>query len=192
MKPVAIFGGTFDPVHNGHLITTQFVREMRNLEKIIFIPSYISPHKTHFTPSDAEHRMNMLKLAIEAHPYFEISDIEINNETVSYTVFTLQKLKEKYDEIELIIGYDNLMKFHLWKEPEEILKLAKLVVLNRMSDSPQLPRTSFFDEAFFLDTPIIQISGANIRQRVKSGLPINYLVPQKVMEYIYKHKLYKD
>jgi nicotinate-nucleotide adenylyltransferase len=123
MSKVGIFGGTFDPIHHGHLITAQSVREIRNLDKIIFIPSFISPHKSDVISVSPEHRLKMLKLAVEGVDFFEVSDYEINREGISYTIDTLKEFKKKYDELEFIIGYDNIFKFHSWKEPDQIILL---------------------------------------------------------------------
>ncbi len=192
MKPVGIFGGTFDPVHFGHLITAQAVKEIRNLEKIIFIPNYISPHKTDIKSSSAVHRLAMLNLAIKNISYFECSDIEAKDKEISYTVNTLKILKEKYEKLELIIGFDNIIKFDTWKNPDDILKLADLVVLERETNKKSFKKDKYFQSAFFVDTPTIEISSTEIRERVKQGRPINFLVPQSVKEYIYKFKLYKE
>jgi nicotinate-nucleotide adenylyltransferase len=190
MSKVGIFGGTFDPIHSGHLITAQSVREIRNLDKIIFIPAYISPHKREAKTSSAEDRLNMIKLAIENIPFFDYSDIEIKKGGVSYTVDTLRELKKIYDELEFIIGYDNIFTFHTWKAPEEIMKLCKIIVLKRKSSQPPPFEDKYVRQAEFVQTRGIEISATDIRERVKNGLPINFLVPLKVMEYIYKHKLY--
>ncbi len=99
MKPVGIFGGSFDPIHFGHLITTTFVYEFRNLEKVIFIPNYISPLKTDQKPTKAYHRLNMLKLAIEQYPFFTYCENEVTKGEVSYTVNTLLELKKTYENI---------------------------------------------------------------------------------------------
>lgn len=131
MSRIGIFGGTFDPIHYGHLITAQSVKELRSLEKIIFIPSFISPHKTGSKASEPQHRINMLKLAIDNISYFDWSDFEITKENISYTIDTLLEMKKHFDEIELIVGADNLEIFDEWKSPEEIIKLATLLVLRR-------------------------------------------------------------
>ena len=192
MSTVGIFGGTFDPIHNGHLITAQSVKELRNLEKIIFIPAYISPHKQHAKASGAQHRFNMLKLAIEKIPFFECSDFEIKQHTISYTIDTLREFKKYYDKIDLIIGYDNIFQFHTWKEPDEILKLANVVVLKRKSSHPINYVDKYVESANFVETRGIEISATDIRNRVHAGLPIYYLVPEKVLEYINKNNLYKE
>lgn len=191
MSRVGIFGGTFDPIHHGHLITAQSVREIRNLDKIIFIPAYISPHKQHEKASSAEHRISMLKLALDEVPFFECSDFEIKKQSVSYTVDTLREFKKYYDDIDLIIGYDNIFKFYTWKDPDEILRLANIVVLRRKSSSPIDYIDKYVESAIFVQTRGIEISATDIRNRVHANLPIHYLVPKEVEDYIYKHNLYK-
>jgi nicotinate-nucleotide adenylyltransferase len=192
MSKVGIFGGTFDPIHLGHLITAQSVKEIRDLDRIIFIPAFISPHKTDAKPSSPEDRLKMIKLAVESISFFDYSDIEIKKGGVSYTVDTLRELKKKYDKLEFIIGYDNIFTFHTWKEPDEILKLAKMIVLKRKSSHPPQFEDKYYHQAVFVQTRGIEISATDIRERVKNGLPINFLVPPKVMEYIYNHKLYTE
>jgi nicotinate-nucleotide adenylyltransferase len=192
MSKVGIFGGTFDPIHLGHLITAQSVREIRNLDKIIFIPAFISPHKSDVKTSSAEDRLNMIKLAIDGIPFFDYSDIEIKKGGVSYTIDTLKELKKIYDEMEFIIGYDNIFTFHTWKEPDEIMKLAKIIVLKRKSSHPPQFEDKYYKQAVFVQTRGIEISATDLRERVRKGLPINFLVPPKVMEYIYQNKLYTE
>jgi nicotinate-nucleotide adenylyltransferase len=192
MSKIGIFGGTFDPIHMGHLITAQSVREIRELNKIIFIPAFISPHKTSADASSTKHRANMIKIAIEDVPFFEYSDIEIKKGGISYTVDTLCELKKVYDEIEFIVGYDNIFSFHKWKDPDEILKLAKIIVLKRKSSLPPPFEDKYYHQAIFVQTRGIEISATDIRERVKNNQPIHFLVPQKVKEYIYEQKLYRQ
>ena len=192
MSRIGIYGGTFDPIHHGHLITAQFVKEKRKLEKIIFIPAFIPPFKQSLKISPPEHRLKMLQLSIEGIPYFDYSDIELKRKNISYTIDTLKELKRNYNEIELIIGMDNFQSFNDWKSPEKIIELAKLVVLRRRTDKQSETENKFKENAVFLETPLIEISATDIRERVKNDLPINFLVPKNVMEYIYKQKLYKD
>ncbi|MHB8851792.1 MAG: nicotinate-nucleotide adenylyltransferase [Ignavibacteriaceae bacterium] len=192
MSTVGIFGGTFDPIHTGHLITAQAVRELRGLDKIIFIPAFISPHKTEIPTLSPEHRFAMVKLAIKNIPYFDFSDLEINTATISYTIETLRVLIKKYNKIELIIGYDNILKFSSWKEPDEILKLAKIIVLNRKLTQEPIDKDRFYNSALFVDTPTIEISSSEIRERVSKNLPLNFLVPEEVQKYIYHFNLYKE
>lgn len=192
MSRVGIYGGTFDPIHLGHLITAQSVREIRELDKIVFVPAYLSPHKLDIKASSPKHRMNMLKLAIEGVDFFDVCDFEIKHKQISYTIDTLNELKKHYDELELIIGYDNIFKFYTWKDPDEILKLAKLVVLKRKSSYAPPYEDKYYNQAEFVQTRGIEISATDIRERVKHSQPINYLVTKKVKDYIFEHNLYKE
>lgn len=192
MSKIGIFGGTFDPIHLGHLITAQSVKEIRNLEKIIFIPAFISPHKSDAKTSSPEDRLNMIKLAVDDISFFDYSDIEVKKGGVSFTVDTLRELKNRYSELEFIIGYDNIFTFHNWKEPDEIFELAKIIVLKRKSSHPPQFKDKYYRQAVFVQTRGIEISATDIRERVKNKMPINFLVPPAVMEYIYKHNLYVE
>ncbi|MCF8240026.1 MAG: nicotinate-nucleotide adenylyltransferase [Melioribacteraceae bacterium] len=192
MSIVGIFGGSFDPIHNGHLITAQYVLEKRNYDKIIFIPCYISPHKIEMKNSATEHRLQMTKLAISGNPYFDLSTYEIERKKVSHTIDTLKYLRTKYENLELIIGYDNLIDFDSWYKPEEIIKLAQLAVLKRSVENTVNITHGYDKSALILDTPQIDISSTMIRDRVKEKKSIDYLVPEIVKEYILKNKLYID
>lgn len=188
MKPIGLFGGTFDPIHIGHLITAQSVFELRRLQKIIFMPAYVSPLKIDYLSATSEDRAKMVELAIKDYPYFELSRYEIEKHKISYTIDTLKNLKKRYDKIELIIGYDNYLVFNKWRKVEEILELAKVIVLNRRTDKIEKDEQ---DERFiFLDNPIIQIASTEIRERVRKNMPIDFLVHPKVKEYIEKKNLY--
>ena len=190
MSKVGIFGGTFDPIHISHLITAQSVRELRKLDKIIFIPSFVSPHKADVKSSSPEHRLNMVKLATDEVDFFDYSEYEIKKGGVSYTVDTLREFKEKYDELEFISGYDNIFKFHTWKNPDEIMKITSILVLKRKSSLPPPHEDKYVKSAIFVETRGIEISATDIRKRAKQGMPIHYLVPEKVKEYIYSFNLY--
>ncbi len=191
MKAIGIYGGTFDPIHIGHLITARIVLEKRNLEKIIFVPCKISPFKQNEKPTDDKHRIEMLKLSISNFPFFDYSDFEIKSAEISYTINTLIELKKYYSDIELIIGYDNLLAFDKWKEPDKIMQLAKVVVMKRANQTQIAAKHKYFDRAILVDTPIIDISSTEIRERIKNNLTIDYLVPNAVKEYIYNNNLYR-
>jgi len=188
---IGIFGGTFDPIHHGHLITAQSVFLKRKLDKVIFIPCFISPHKINVEYSSPEHRLNMVKTAIDGIPYFDVSDFEINKGDVSYTYNTLLEFSKEYEKIELIIGFDNLLKFDSWHNPDEILELAKLVVLKRHSDAGTKDFHKYYGKATYVDSPTIDISGTEIRDRIKKELPIDFLVPDNIREYILNNNLYR-
>lgn len=133
----------------------------------------------------------MVNLAIKDVPYFSSSPLEIERGGISYTVDTLRELRKSYPMLELIIGMDNLEKFYTWKEPDEILKLASLVVMERESKPRELPIDRFYEAAEFVRTPVIDIKATEIRQRVRKNLPIDFLVPKEIKEYIFRYNLYK-
>lgn len=184
-----IFGGTFDPIHIGHLITAQAVLIERKLDLIIFMPCYISPHKTGRNAAPPEHRLKMVKLAIEGKDKFTCSSYEIEKEEVSFTIDTIRHLKETYSQLELIIGYDSLLNFETWKDPDKIVELVKLVVMKRSSLDNK--SNKFFKDAIFVDTPIVDISSTEIREKRRKNLPLDFLVTDKVLKYITEHDLYK-
>lgn len=188
---IGIFGGSFDPIHYGHLITAIFLVESKKLDKLIFIPCHISPHKLEKEYASDEHRFNMIKLAIKDVEYFEASDIEIKKKDISYTIDTLRELKKIYreDELFLIIGYDNLLVFDKWKDPDEILNLSKVLVLRRISSLPEI-KNIYADKVEIVNAPIIQISSSEIRDRLRANKTIKYLTPDSVIEYIFQNKLY--
>jgi len=188
MNSIGLFGGTFDPIHIGHLITAQSVLEIRNLSKIIFIPAYASPLKVDFLSASSEDRANLVEIAIKDNNSFELSMYEIENQKVSYTIETLKHFKKIYDKLELIIGYDNFLVFDKWKNSDQILQLANVVVLNRKVDNSDIQN---IDSRFiFVDNPLIEINSTEIRGRVKRDMNFEFLVPPKVKDYIIQRKLY--
>lgn len=192
MKKIGIMGGTFDPIHNGHLITATFIKENFNFDKILFIPCNISPLKTDINSSSSLHRLNMLKLAIEGVSYFDYSDIELQNPEISFTYNTLLKLKGDGLKLNLIIGFDNYVVFDKWYNPEGILELADIFVLNRNNDKSKVEIKHKYKEYFnFINNPLIEISSTEIRNRVNEGKDITYLVPNKVRDYILMNNLYR-
>ncbi len=186
---VGIFGGSFDPVHDGHLECARFVFKQRNLDKLIFIPAYISPLKQDVNSAPPEHRIKMLDLAISGLPGFSISDFEIINRGVSYTFDTVTYFKNLYDEIDLIIGYDNLVVFEKWHKPDELLTLCNLIVLRRNTDK-EFGKNKYFTKAVFLESPVIDLSSTEVRNKISNNQAVNGLVPEKVIEYIITNKLY--
>ncbi|MCB0721380.1 MAG: nicotinate-nucleotide adenylyltransferase [Ignavibacteriae bacterium] len=196
MKRYGIFGGAFDPPHIAHSILADDVREQMHLDKIIFIPSGRHPLKEHETIA-AEHRLNMSKLAFEDDENFEVSDIEIRNETgKSYTVDTLIQLKEKYKDdfvkLYLILGIDNLLEFPKWKQPEKLFLLSEVVIIARPNFVVQDAKSEYTSRVKFLSTPLIEISSSLIRDHVSHDKSIKYLVNSKVEKYIYDNNLYND
>lgn len=189
---LGVFGGTFNPVHNGHLVAAQEVREKMNLSEIIFIPSAYPPHKVEDDLASSTHRLNMLKFAIDSTPYFSISTLEIDRGGKSYSVDTMRALRKNYGkkaELFFILGIDAVAEIFTWKDVNEFLKMCELIAVNRpglsLKDvSKKLPSIHIVSV-----TPI-GISSSLIRSRIKEGKPITHLVPEKVEEYIKKYRLY--
>jgi len=150
MEHIGIIGGSFDPIHIGHLITAQSVLEKRKLDKIIFIPCHVSPHKLQNKTTDANYRMEMVKIAIESNPNFTFSDFEIKMNKVSYTVETLEHFSTIYENIDFIIGYDNLINFNQWKNPDKIVDLAILLYLKETLSRQATPFTVTLPKPFLL------------------------------------------
>jgi nicotinate-nucleotide adenylyltransferase len=194
MARIGVFGGSFNPPHMGHLIVCQSILIHEKLQKILFVPSSVSPHKRDKNLLSSDLRLQMTKLAIQDNPLFEVSDIEIKRGGVSYTIDTLRVLKNMYPppELFLIIGIDNWLEFKSWKNPEEILDLADLLVMTRPGYSQVGFEHCFDKKVKFVDVPNIGISGTMIRLNIKSGRSIKYLVPRSVEQFIAEHALYHE
>lgn len=198
---IGIIGGSFDPIHLGHLAMAEYLRELKNLEKIIFIPTGNAPHKSY--ESLPGQRLDMVNLAIADNENFSSCDIEVLKKTTSYTAETLKSLKDRWDDAELyfIVGLDNLFSLEKWYKVEELGKYTNILVSNRIykagvSLEETLEKCNYLSEKFGLnieivDTPVFEISSSNIRQRIKDEKSIKYLSPRKVEEYIYDNGLYK-
>lgn len=218
---IGIFGGSFNPIHIGHLIVAEEVFQQQRLSKVVFIPTGISPHKESIDLIHSSHRYHMVKQAISDNDHFEISDLEIKRSGKSYTIDTVRTFKEIYGEkqnLYLIIGSDMLHEINTWKDIDILSSLCRFVVVNRFpiprnEDSHQfhLPLTKeesynlslMKDEAEFKNKekkeierlkvmiPFIGISSTEIRGRLRDGRSIRYLVPRCVEEYIKAHNLYR-
>ncbi len=190
-KKIALFGGTFDPVHTGHLIIAEKAREEFNLEKVIFIPSNIPPHKKKVYASSL-HRYNMVKIAIEDNPFFEISDIEIKKKEPSYTYVTVIRMKKIYPDYKIffIIGQDSLFELPQWYKAKELIKEITFLVAKRYSNFNYRKEKNFPVNFEIIHSPIIGISSTYIRTCIKAGKSVKYLLPEKVYDYIQKEKIY--
>lgn len=191
---LGLYGGTFDPIHIAHLILAERVRESLNLDKLLFIPCAVPPHKGGRAVSPAHHRLAMLQMAIHDNKFFDASDIEIERGGVSYTVDTLEELSQKYslerDDLFLIVGADNLLEIDTWKNPRRIISLSQLVAVGRPDFRIDKGKVPF--DFIKIDAPLLQISSSNIRQMVREGKSIKYLVTPQVEQYIFRHHLYKN
>lgn len=191
-RRVGILGGTFDPPHLGHLLIAQEVQERLKLDQVFFIPAALPPHKKKVKISPAWHRLQMVKLAVKNNPKFKVLNLELKRKGASYTVDTLKDLTRRYPGTHffLILGIDNLKYIKNWKEPEEIFKLAKVIFVPRPGYRNSKDK-SRVKTGNFLKLPDIDISSSDIRKKVKKGMSIRYLVPEKVLRYIQRHNLYK-
>jgi len=196
---IGVLGGTFDPIHNGHLIVAEETRTRLNLAEVLFVPAGQPWLKADISILAAEHRVQMVRLAIADKPYFKLSTIEIDRAGLSYTVDTIGELQAQLgagDELFFILGWDNLAEFPQWKEPSRLIKMCRLVAVPRVGyPIPDLkpleaiiPGVS--QRVILSDKPEVDISASVIRQRAAQGLSIHHLVPEPVDEYIRRHKLY--
>lgn len=195
---VGIMGGTFDPVHYGHLVTAEAAREQYGLQEIVFVPSGHPPHKTTGTVSDFWHRYQMAVLATATNPFFEVSRMEYERGGRSYTVDTLRAFRQLYGagtELFFVTGADAILEIIGWKQPEELLAMCRFIAATRPGyDLRQL--NALLGEYFsgsisILDIPAPSISSSDIRERVRRGASIKYLVPEAVEAYIIKSRLYQ-
>ena len=196
---IGVLGGTFDPIHNGHLIVTEEVTARFNLAEVLFVPAGQPWLKQNSPISPAEHRVNMVCLAIADKPYFKLSTVEIERAGVTYTVDTMAELRAQLgpgDELFFILGWDNLAQLPQWKEPSRLITMCRLVAVPRPGcPAPDLKTLEaaipgISQRVVIMDKPEIDISGSEIRNRVAQGLPISHLVPEPVSRYIGEHGLY--
>ncbi|PIP68535.1 MAG: nicotinic acid mononucleotide adenylyltransferase [Candidatus Omnitrophica bacterium CG_4_9_14_0_2_um_filter_42_8] len=186
---IGILGGTFDPVHNGHMHLAEKISKKLSLDKLIFIPVYIPPHKKGAKVTQARHRYNMLKLAVSGSKIFKLSDMEIKRKGRSYSIETLRRLKRKYGanaELFFITGSDSLGELDKWKNLEEILKLCKFVVVERPGFETGNPP----ENIIYLKVSAKDISATQIRSLIKTGRHLSGILPGMVERYIYRNKLY--
>ncbi len=192
-RKIGVIGGTFDPVHLGHLVIAEEARCHFGLDKLMFMLSAHPPHKDESQISRAEIRLEMLKRAIADNPYFEISDLELARSGKSYTVDTVKDLKDRFGsetEIYFIMGTDSLLDMDHWKEPNRIFELLKVVVAERPGFRLAKAKPEFAQHIVTLDVPVIGVSSTEIRNRVAEGRSIRYLVPESVIEFIEEERLY--
>lgn len=195
---IGIYGGTFDPVHLGHLNLATEIMEAHHLDLVWFCPAAKNPFKPDQASTSAFHRLNMLKLAIEHEPRFFISEVELEREGVSYTIDTLKELHHQYPEHQffLILGEDAARSFHKWNQPEAIISLAQpLIGCRGIQASEQEPFQGSPNVAKALKkgltpTRVMEISATEIRKRLLEKKSCYHLIPGKVMDYIITNRLY--
>jgi nicotinate-nucleotide adenylyltransferase len=189
---LGIFGGTFDPIHWGHLLVAEVARQILELHRVFFVPARIPPHKG-TQPTSVDHRMKMVTLACAGNPHFEVSDVEIRREGPSYTVDTLRIFREESPpdtEFFLMLGADSARDLGSWKDHETLLATSNVVVLGR----PGVAEDSFPPEVgrriTILPTPRVELSSTDIRRRAARGDSIRYMVTDEVEKYIRAEMLY--
>lgn len=197
---VGVLGGTFDPIHYGHLVIAEEARVRLQLDRVIFVPAKTPPHKLQQRYSPAQHRLHMVQRAIASNPYFAVSDVELTRPGLSYTVDTLAILQQEFGpaaELYFLMGMDSLAGLLSWHRPADIIARAYLAVAVRPGYQVDLetlegalPGVS--ERMRLLEIPAIGISSRELRQRVRAGLPIRYQLPDSVEAYIREHNLYVE
>ncbi len=199
-QKTGIFGGTFNPIHYGHLLIAECARAQFGLDRVIFIPTGQSPHKEYMGADMSQHRCEMTRLAIQGNPFFEISEYEIHNTGINYTWQTLKNFEQEYpgNELYFILGADSLFDFSGWRHPERIAKEAVILaavrgVYDTAAVDEQIRCLSGLYEGDFrrIDSPGFDLSSQNIRTRIAAQAPVRYMVPEAVEAYIREHHLYK-
>ena len=199
MKKYGIFGGSFDPIHYGHLMICEYIKEEMGLDKVIFIPTGNPPHKD--LGVSAEDRYEMVRIAISPNPDFEISDIETTRVNLSYTVDTIRELKKIYKEEKLyfLIGLDSLFQLKTWKKIGDLSQEIEFVVALRpgyinkeeIDNEIDFLRENFGTKINLIKTPLYEISSTDLRDRIHEGKSLRYLIPKKVLDYIEESGFYK-
>lgn len=196
---IGVLGGTFDPIHNGHIIVAGETRARLNLAEVLFVPAGQPWLKANSPILAAEHRVQMVRLAIANEPCSKLSTMEVDRAGPSYTVDTIAELQAQLgsgDELFFILGWDNLAQLPKWREPWRLIKMSYLVAVPRPGYPPPdlnslealIPGLS--QRLILLDRPEVDIGATEIRKRVAQGLSIRHLVPEPVDEYIRQHSLY--
>lgn len=201
-------GGTFNPIHYGHLVTAEEALKQFKLDKVIFIPTGIPPHKTEGILASAEDRYLMTVIATASNKDFFVSRIEIDRKEKSYTIDTLRHLKSFFGDkatLYFITGADAILEILTWKDTDEILKLCRFIAATRpgydIAKIEDLKKkiakdfnltTAKQNYIYLMEIPALAISSTDIRKRIKENRPINYLLPEGVCNYLLKHKLYKN
>ncbi len=196
---LCVFQGTFNPIHNAHLAIAKFVKNVYDYDTILFIPAYKPPHKE-FDDELANHRYNMVKLAVSGESFFGISNIEFQNERFSYTYLTIQELYKRYKvdgKIGFIIGVDAFREIDTWYETDKLKELVNFIVFPREQltnlDKERLSLLRYRGYQFIMSKmPPVDISSTEIREKISCSKTVAGMIPPEVLEYIRKNELYKE
>ncbi len=200
MKRIGIYGGSFDPVHNGHLHLAEVAKKRLMLDAVIFVPTYVSPFKQGKTGAARGHqRLEMLRLALEDQPGLGVSDYELLQEGVSYTIYTLRHFRQQYpeDQLVLLMGSDMFLSFDRWYCWQELMTLAELGCIARTPEDAawvekQAEKLSAYGSAQVFCEEILPLSSTEIREKLKKGADCSCYLPKKVVQYIGAHHLYRE
>lgn len=200
VRNVAIMGGTFDPIHVGHLIAAETVRTVYGFDRIIFMPTGNPPHKYNINVTSSEHRYMMATLATVTNPYFMVSSMEIDREGYTYTVDTIRELEAMLGEgvgVYFIAGSDSILEIETWKDAPKLLTICKFIAVTRpgydrrvLDNKIEELKKKYDSNISTIEVPGFDVSATDIRKRIASKRSIKYLVPGNVEEYIIKNKLY--
>lgn len=198
-QAIGVLGGTFDPPHYGHLVLAENARVQLNLERVLFVPAGQPPHKPALPIAPPHHRLEMVKAAIADHPAFSLSRVDLDRTGPHYTVDMLAILRQEWPQAQLffLLGGDSLSQLPLWHNPAGIVQLARLGVMKRPGHTANLEALEqalpgIRERLFWLDVPNLDISSSELRRRIRENLPIRYLTPPAVEQYIREHQLYID
>lgn len=192
VRRVGVFGGSFDPVHAGHLIMAEVAADRLRLDEVAFVPAALPAHKRDRALASFADRCAMIRIAIRGNSRFALSTIEGDRGGVSFTADTLTALARKGTSLTFILGEDSLAELHTWRDPDRIVRLARLAVVPRGEGRRSAPRlrASWRKRIVALDPPRIGISSSEIRRRLRAGRSVRYWVPDPVLAYIRRHGLY--
>lgn len=193
MARVGVMGGTFDPIHNGHLVAAEEVRHALALERVLFVPAGDPWQKGGTSVSPADDRLEMVRRATADNDAFDVSRVDVDRGGPTYTIDTLRTLGEQLpgDELFFITGADAILEILTWKDPQDVLGLGSFVAVTRPGhDLAGLRKLGIGERVRSIEIPALAISSTDIRRRVREGRPIRYLVPAAVEDYIREHGLY--
>ncbi|MCA9400361.1 MAG: nicotinate-nucleotide adenylyltransferase [Candidatus Omnitrophica bacterium] len=190
MKKIGLLGGTFNPIHNGHLAIAQTALESEGLDEVLFIPSYLPPHKQTGNVLDSNHRYEMVRLAIKDNPHFSVSDIEINRGGKSYSIDTVEAIAKEMTrkaKLYFIIGADSIDGLKNWKRIDDLCALVNFIAVHRYG----VDKVQSSIKVKQIPMPALEISSSQLRNKMQHGKSIQYLVPERVLKYIRKNNLYQ-
>lgn len=188
-----IVGGTFDPIHVAHLIMAEYALDALGLDRVVFVPAPRPPHKRGAEMAPIADRVEMVRLAIDGNPRLSLSEIELERPGESYTIETVREMKRAFgceERLYFIMGADSLAQFRTWKDPEDLLRECSFAVVPRPGVSLEAADPSVRERVTVLDMPLLGVASSDIRERVRTGRSIRYLVPPAVESHIRAKKLY--